>query len=383
MGKVCLNIYKRKDGRYEGRYKKGRKEKKLIYGYVYAKTKAEAARKLLEKQREYGEVFAKAASGRRMTLGLWLSIWMNTIKEPELKQSSYAVYERQIRLYLAPLLGYLALTEIKNQDILGFCNRLREKGLAGSTIISICRLLRCALREAREQGLIGKLPGKRVWPKNGSREEARYLEERERSAVLRKAAERDHFEIMTALCTGLRLGEIAGLQWKDIDMEKGSLRVRQAVQRVAEKPEQGEREAKKSGTQKTRLAALTPKSQAAEREIPLVPELHAVLKRMWEKRGKQLEDYVFCAEAHPERPMDPRNIQRRFEKICSSTGIKNAHFHTLRHTFATICMERGFDVETVRYLMGHSTARITLDCYAHCTRRHRKEVMQKKFRIAM
>lgn len=114
--KVGLNIYKRKDGRYERRYKKGRNGKKLIYGYVYSRIKAAAVAKLLKKQQEYAHCLELAVSG--MLLGSWLSLRLKTIKGPEIKPSRYVVYERQIRLYLNPMLGSLSLSEIGDSQIL-------------------------------------------------------------------------------------------------------------------------------------------------------------------------------------------------------------------------------------------------------------------------
>lgn len=375
MAKVCLNIYKRKDGRYEGRYKKGRIGKKLVYGYVYSRLKAEVIRLLMEKQSEYPYMMrsAKRKIRKRMTFSVWLSLWLETIKKPELKPTSYAVYERQIRKYLLPMIGEFSLEEFCDQELIAFTELLRKKEVSESTVFSVCRLLRSSLMEAREQGYVEKLPGRRVWPKAVPNKEARCLEEREREAILKEAAQKKRYEITAALCTGLRLGEITGLKWKDVDLQKGVLQVERAVQRI-EAPKEKER---------TKLGILSPKSKAAQREIPIVPPLAAVFKEMWESSRKCSGDYVFATKKHPERPMDPRNIQRRFEKVCKSACVEEAHFHTLRHTFATICMETGFDVETLRYLMGHSSSKITLDCYAHSTKKHRREIMQRKFHIAV
>lgn len=371
--KAGLNIYKRKDGRYEGRYKKGRNGKKLIYGYVYSRKKAVVVRLLLEKQQEYAHCLEQSVSG--MTLNSWLHLWLKTIKGPEIKPSSYAVYERQIRLYLTPLLGSLALSEIGDAQILGFVRELRLKELSESTVIGICRLLRCALKEALEQELLNALPKRRAWPRPEKKKEARCLEEQEQRVLLKEAAGRKEHEITAALATGMRLGEVAGLKWKDLDFRRNTLHVRRTIQRLPQISEDGKT--------RTKLTAAAPKSAASEREIPLVPHLKAILKDLWEESRKAPEDYVFSTKKNPERPQDPRSIQRRFQSISKSAGIKNAHFHTLRHTFAAICMEKGFDIETLRCLLGHSSSRITLDCYAHSTMKHRKEIMEKKFRLAV
>lgn len=374
MGKIGLNIYKRKDGRYEGRYKKGRSHNKLIYGYVYAKTKKDAVRKLLEKQQEY--LFAETMTSGGMTVGSWLGLWFGTIKGPELKESSYAVYAGQIKRHLVPVLGEILLNDISDRHIRWLTENLKRRKLSESTIINISRLLHSALNEAFEQGHIRKLPGKRVWPKTTEKKEARCLEEKERKAILKETEKRKYGEITAALYTGLRLGEIAGLKWKDVDFESETLKVNRTVQRIPES-------LSGPGVHRTRLAVLSPKSRTSVRELPLRPEVTRMLKELRDQGFKSPENYVFSPGNHPERPIDPRCIQRRFERVCERAGVKNAHFHTLRHTFATICMESGFDVETLRYLLGHSSARITLDCYAHSTKKHRREMMQRKFKIAV
>lgn len=385
MSKVSLNIYKRKDGRYEGRYKKGRKGRKLVYGYVYAETRKEAAARVIAMQKQYEDyeenqledAYTKenGPSKEELSVERWLTLWLRTIKGPEVKSSSYGAYERQIRRHIVPGLGRRKLAEIDEQAVREFAENLRRKELSESTALDICRLLRSALKEALEQGLVKKVPGRRAWPKAVKRE-ARCLEKRERKALLKEAEKRECYEILASMYTGMRIGETAGLKWKDVDLEKGSLTVERTIQRIAVR-ESGEGEAR------TKLAVLTPKSRASKREIPIVPAFGEVLKKLWKRSRKCQEDYVFTLEKHPASPVDPRTFQRRFRAVCADAGVKGAHFHTLRHTFATICMENGFDVETLRYLLGHSSARITVDCYGHSTRIHRKEMMNRRFRVAV
>lgn len=389
MAKECLNVYKRKDGRYEGRYKKGRDENhKLIFGSVYASRKKDAVRKLLEKQREYANYEENTlCRGKRpeecprpqkkgLRLKEWLAGWME-LKALEVKRTSYVVYVRQVRNHILPELGELALEEIDAQTIGRFLEQLQRKGLAGSTIHGICRLLRCALSEAREQGLVESIPARRTWPRAAKRKEARHLALRERKAVVTEAGKREFYEIMAALYTGMRIGEVAGLKWKDIDLKNGTLKVARTLQRVPVRRTAGD---KKEGL-KTCLDVFAPKSQASIREIPIAAPLRELLKKLWEGSRKREEDYVFAAKKHPERPLDPRTFQRRFAKVCKAAHVEAAHFHTLRHTFATVCMENGFDVEALRYLMGHSTARITYEWYGHSTPEHRERLMNHKFRL--
>lgn len=392
MAKVGLNVCKRPDGRYEGRYKKGRDEhNKLVYGSVYARTKKEAVKKVMEKQREHEDYenvrICRADGSRTITrpekkgckLGDWLTVWLAR-KLREVKETSYGVYETRIRKHIRPALGEVLMEEMDEDKLWEFVKKLKEKGLAPGTVHAVCSLLHSVLLDAREKGMVSAIPEKLFWPKKERAQEARHLQPKERTSILEEAMRRECYEVAAALYTGMRIGEIAGLQWRDIDFQKGSLKVQRTVQRVPVRGE-GARQSKKRPA-RTRLAVLAPKSQASVRELPITPAFLVVLKLMWERSRKNPEDYVFATKKHPERPADPRTFQRKFKRLCMVTGVKDAHFHTLRHTFATVCLESGFDMESLRSLMGHSSIKITLQYYGHSTVEHRERLMKEYYRLA-
>lgn len=155
--------------------------------------------------------------------------------------------------------------------------------------------------------------------------------------------------IVICLSTGLRLGEICALKWKDIDMEQMLIHVNRTVQRIEIK----------NGVTKTALLETAPKSAFSLREIPISKALVSMLAA-FQKRG---QEYVLCAD----RPMEPRTYQNHFKAYLREIDGGNHNFHILRHTFATNCIDNGMDVKSLSEILGHSDVQITLNHYVHPT----------------
>jgi len=153
--------------------------------------------------------------------------------------------------------------------------------------------------------------------------------------------------IFLCLSTGLRLGEVCSLKWMDIDPERKLLHVSRTVQRIKSK----------EGPAKTILMETTPKSVFSNREIPLPDTLFSLLMSF--RTADQ--DYVLCTD----RPMEPRTYQNHFKRYLGNIKAPDYNFHTLRHTFATNCIDSGMDVKSLSEILGHSNVQITLDRYVH------------------
>ena len=160
----------------------------------------------------------------------------------------------------------------------------------------------------------------------------------------------DKYTVAVLLClyTGLRLGELCALQWTDFDLENLTLSIKRTVQRVAVP----------GYMTKTVLMITNPKSESSERIIPLTAQIVKLLIQL-----KENTPYVFGGE----KPLDPRTMQYRFKKILKEAEIEEKHFHLLRHTFATNCVENRMDVKTLSEILGHSDVKITLNRYVHPT----------------
>lgn len=183
MARHGENIYKRRDGRYEGRYVIGKtKEGKTRFGYVYARQLAEARKMLLEKKAAQQCKPVKAGA-RHISLSEWMSYWMENELLGSVKASSYHVYRRQIGNHLLPQLGNYDLSELTPGVIHGFVEDLEASGLAGSTTKGAYRLLSAALRFAQEEGIIEKNPCRKIKVHGTQSSEQRVLTQREQERI--------------------------------------------------------------------------------------------------------------------------------------------------------------------------------------------------------
>lgn len=365
MARHGENIYKRKDGRYEGRYVIGKTlTGKTRFGYVYAHQYSEVRRLLLQKK---SELLGQSECGKynsQVTLNEWMKHWMENELLGSVKASSYQTYLNQMNRHLLPALGRYDLSQLTPGIINGFVDGLHANGLADSTIRGIYRLLSAAMRFALEEGVIRKNPCRRIRMRYGERIEQRVLSRSEQEKLRSLASNKNDLPTLLSLYTGMRLGEVCALKWSDIDWEKRTITVRRTVQRVAQ--------IKGKGDGKTMLMIGTPKSTRSHRVLPapefVLERLDAVFKE------REISEYIFGIAS---RAAEPRTIQRRFQRLIEELGITGVHFHTLRHSFATRLLELGVDIKTVSDLLGHGSAKTTLDFYAHSLIEHQRAAVER------
>ena len=214
------------------------------------------------------------------------------------------------------------------------------------------------------------------YPKN-QKKDARVLNRKEESALLRNLGEEmdlSKFGIYLALRTGMRIGEVCALRWCDISLEREVITVCHTVQRLPLEAEPMETEGSEDTGRvhgRTALSMGTPKSDSSVRLIPLMPDIAALCERF---RTESQEAFVLTGT---EKCMEPRKLQRRLKKCLEECSIEEAHFHTLRHTFATRCVEVGFDVKTLSEILGHSNISITMNQYVHPNLDLKRENMKR------
>jgi len=344
------NIYKRKDGRWEGRYKKGYKPNgKIKYGYIYGKTFSEV-RSQLYSMKAYYNTRQELYGGICMPFEEWGHYWLNEVQQ-EVKPSTYTSYYYKLTKYVFPYIGDIDLNELKLENGKYLVNQWIERGLQVSTMQVILRIANQCLYEARKQDYINhnpflllKLPKKR-------RKLIRALTVDEQKDLEKAAlSKKNHTGLPTflALHTGLRIGEIAALKWSDIDFERNIITVNKTYQRVP----LGIRD------QKTQLILGSTKTESGTRSIPIGKPLRKQLMRY---RRTATEKHVFSTKGHP---VEPRLLTYHFHQIRKQCGLEDIHFHQLRHTFATRCLEPQSDIKSVSDMMGHSSTQLTLDTYA-------------------
>lgn len=360
MAKHGENIYRRKDKRWEGRFKCGvGANGKTAYKSVYAGTYSECREKL---RRERAIYFVKPAEqatelAGQIVFGMLSQEWLEAIK-PTVKESTFAVYSYVVAHYLKPLERKKA-ESISESLVKAFVAMLlhsggkRRKGLSSRTVGSALTVLKaiCGYGEKRygckNAAQAVKLP-KRNAPPEKVLTEASW---RKLTKRLKADGSETALAVAISLYTGMRLGEICALQTEDIRLDEGVIQVRRNVQRVRTD----------SAAQKTKLLVQNPKSAHSERKIP-IPQvlLGSLLETLARRRGKM---YLFGID--DKKPLEPRTLQYRFQKFLKQMEIGAINFHALRHTFATRCVEKNIDLKTISEILGHANVKITLDRYVH------------------
>lgn len=360
------NIYKRKDGRWEGRYPKGRSEDgKMKYGYVYAKSYRDVKQKMLQVQLSPPREEKSAVAGMpfRQLAANWLQDHMPTVKE-----STYYKYRNILDLHLNPEFADRLLEEITYEEVSRFAIRLQTKsdgkGLSPKTVSDILSVLRSIFRYGGRLGAEPAFDVSLIRTKQAPKE-IRVLTTGEQEKLQRYLyGHLDGCQMGILLClrTGLRVGEVCALRWEDISLSEQTLFVHQTMQRL--------RDFSDSGT-KTHVVITTPKSSCSVRTIPIPSDLCRILK------DYQTTSTGFFLTNSPYRYIEPRTMQNRFQQVLKSCGVEAVNFHVLRHTFATRCVELGFDVKSLSEILGHANVRITMDRYVHPSMDIKRQNMEK------
>jgi len=350
------SIYQRKDGRWVGQYTvhtaKGPK-----YCYIYGKTRKEVAEKLTKRiaDRDSGLIF----DAGKMTLGEYLDRWLSDSVKGTVRVSTYERHEAIIRLHIKPSIGRVGLKKLTPAHVRSLYREKLNSGLlAPATVRKIHSTLHKALSQAVSDGIVPRNAADVKAPRP-TPEEMRPLSEDEARAFLETARESgDRFEALyvLAITTGLRRGELLGLRWDDVDLERGMLRVGRALVREGGRHTLGET-----------------KTRRGRRQINLTPRTVSAIRT---HRKKQLEEKTKLAGLHQDHslifasevgtPMNPENlVKRSFKPLLKKAGLPEIRFHDLRHTCATLLLGRGVHPKLVQELLGHATIAMTLDTYSH------------------
>jgi len=363
MPKRGENIYKREDGRWEGRYRKGRRpDGKLSYGYVYARKYGDCKEKLdqAKAQCRYApDTVKKCGTGKASD---FLRYWLSGITKPHVKVSTFSNYAAIMEKWLLPYFGDRNLYKVGREEVQCFVSNLSEHQLSPGTVRNIYSVLQAATKKAKEYGYLSVNPCEGIRLPRIEKKEARLLTLPEQKRLEQAAKEdKNGFAILLASYTGLRVGEICGLSWKDVDLESGVLRVSKTIRRVqCYEPDRSSR---------TMLVMGSAKSSCSARIIPLPS---GILDLFRQHRKTAAGNYVF---EYREHPLEPRTLQYRFQALLKKAELPSINFHALRHTFATRCIELCFDIKTLSEILGHASAKMTLDRYGHSQMEHKRLVM--------
>lgn len=353
MPKRGTNIFKRKDGRWEARYiKQISQDGKKSYGSVYAKTFDEVKEKQLIRIKEHNINNSISKHSEHLVETAMLE-WLLYVKK-SVKDSTYQKYEGIVRNHIKPHpIARIDIVHLSTKNIYDFSEQLYyDKRISAKTINDILVVLGLGLKNANElyDTPVPKIKYLKTNPK--AMRVLSFEEQYKLECYLFQNMNCYKLGVMIALYTGIRLGELCALQWEDID--EATIRINKTVQRI------------KSGD-KTELRITLPKTKSSERIIPTPGFLNTLFKQ-FTNSGTVLKN-------RKGKMVEPRLMQLTFENYIVECGLPKTNFHALRHTFATRCVEAGFDIKSLSEILGHSDVKTTLNRYVHSSIAQKKKNM--------
>ncbi len=363
------NIHKRKDGRWEGRYKNGSNVYgKTQYSSVYGKTYSEVRKKLnsILGQPDLQNQIYKEHSFKEI-----LFLWRDANKINH-KGATEAKYDYLIEKHIVPYLGDYKVSCINNYVLNEFMfnkmqsGRLDNKGgLSSSYVRSMMLIISSALQFAAKEHICPSIPNNVSKP-HVEKNEIKILnisEQKRLETELLTNTNETKLGILISLRIGLRIGEICALRWSNIDFNQRVICIRSTISRV----KNTDSDIDKS----TILIVDKPKTESSIRDIPIPTELMSILDR---RQYTAVSPYVI---SNKKSFVSPRTFEYRYHKVLESCGLSPINYHALRHTFATRCIEAGVDVKTLSEILGHSNVSITLNTYVHSSIEHKRVQLEK------
>lgn len=354
MPRTSNTIIRRKDGRYEARGmfgEPGRRRRRSFFGAT-----ADEARQKLTR------ALAQQDSGltpppERASVAVYLRAWL-AAKAPDLRPESYRRYRDTVELHLVPTIGRHKLARLSATQVEGAYGAMRAKGLSGTSVQLVHGVLRKALHDAMRRGEVARNVCDMIDAPRRSTPETRPLTADEAQRLLEAAAgdELEAFYVV-ALTTGLRLGELQALRWRDLDLDGARLRVTATL----------------AGVRDGAPILAPPKTSRSRREVHLSAVAVDALRQ---HRARQLahrlavgpiwEDHglVFCNGRG--RALDANNVRERsFRRLLERAGLPPMRFHELRHAAASLLLAQGVGPKVIAEVLGHADVTVTLRVYAH------------------
>lgn len=359
-------IRKRRDGRWEGRVLIQGAVGRPVRRSVYGKTRSDV-------QRVLRKVISDSEGGldtapTRQTVGVFLNTWLEDVAGPRLRPRTLQGYSHHVTRHIQPRLGHLRLQQLAPSHVQALVNDLVKSGLSPRTVRYVRAVLRAALNQALKWGLVSRNAAALVELPKARRHEFKVLEPEEaRSLLLVAKDSRLEALLSVGLAVGLRIGEVLGLQWTDVDLDGRTLRVRQALQRVG-----GE------------VEFVEPKSERSRRTVTLPDFAVEALRR---HRAQQLKERLAAGGGWVDTglvfttplgtALDYSNLRKEFRRLLAKAGLPMMRVHDLRHTCASLLLAQGVNPRVVMETLGHSQISLTLDTYSHVLPSVNQEAAQK------
>jgi integrase len=341
-------IYLRGDGRWEAQLRLGAGRRKSVYG----RTRREVLGKLREAR--WALKRGLPVSSRKLTLAEFLERWLEMIKG-RVRASTYESYELNARRVSAEL-GEVPVSSLSPALIQAAYQHLLRRGLKPYSVLQVHRLLHRALTHAFHLGLANANPALLVFPPRPRRRETTALSADQLLLLLEKTrGDRLHPLWVLLSSAGLRIGEALGLRWQDVDLDRGRISVRQALQR----------------RRGAGLVFVEPKTSASRRAVELT---QLALVALSDQRRRQAALKLFTPAWRESglvftslggAPMQPHQANVELTRTLRALGLPHVRVHDLRHTAASVMLEAGIHPKVVQEMLGHKTIVTTLDTYSH------------------
>lgn len=288
-------------------------------------------------------------------------------KKKYVKKSTYAAYQLLIQNHIKPYFG--DLYEVNEEKIQQFVFDKLDAGLSEKTIRDIIIVLKMILKFGIKNGYLEYVQIDAKFPSKQEKKDLDVLSKADQKKFMEHLRNNFTFKnlgIFICLSTGMRIGEICGLRWCDVDTAEGVIKVRHTLQRIY---------IIESETRHTELLLDTPKTANSVRDIPMSSELLKMLKSL----NKVVNENYYVI-SNDIKPIEPRTYRNYYKKLCKQLDIPELKFHGLRHSFATRCIESKADYKTVSVLLGHSNISTTLNLYVHPNKEQKKKTIDKMLR---
>jgi integrase len=351
------SIYQDADGRWRSVVDLGYREGRRCRKYLSGRTRNEVATKLRRILDEHEAGLEINTNGHAPTVEAWLNHWLDNIAVQKVRPSTLVGYRGYVRNRIIPTIGRHRIDKLRPEHLEHFYAQLTTEGLSPATIRQVHRITSRALKVAVQRGRIRHNVATLVELPPVIQHEIEPLTVAQARAVLATArGRRNAARWSVALAMGLRQGEALGLTWEAIDLDAGTITVRQALQR---KPGGG-------------LVMVPPKSRAGRRVIPMPAPLTEALRV---QKVSQAAERLAAGPAWTDvgmvfatpfgKPVDPRNDYREWRQLLRDAGVPPARLHDARHTAATLLLTQGVPARVVMEILGHSQISLTLGTYTH------------------
>ncbi|MBQ7410045.1 MAG: site-specific integrase [Clostridia bacterium] len=287
----------------------------------------------------------------------WLIYKYNSVKE-----STYLKYKYMIKKYLYPELKYKTLKELINYDYNNFISKFYY--LNNNTIKTLITILKSILKYTERKHNVDLKLDLIQYPKT-LKKELEIFSDKEKQKLISYCYNDNSLKsigILICLYTGIRLGELCALKWKDINLKTDIISINETLQRAYD-------------NDSTKIIIGPPKSTSSIRKIPINKKLHNILYSVYKLNKYDSNAYFLTGTI--DKFIEPRNYQYTFKKIQKNLNIPNHNFHILRHTFATDCIKINMDVKSLSRILGHANVNITLNKYVHPSFDSTKKYLEK------